>query len=49
MRNELVRRATMASPQAFQLRRAKKAIRSQGLEGLTDPFAEEPPGIWDLR
>lgn len=48
MRRELFERGVI-STQAFEAEAREKAIRSQTLEGLHDPFAEEPPDIWELR
>jgi Pyruvate phosphate dikinase, AMP/ATP-binding domain len=48
MRRELFARGII-TPQAFEVETREKAIRSQALEGLHDPFTEEPPEIWDLR
>ena len=48
MRRELFARGVI-TPQAFEAESREKAIRSQTLEGLHDPFAEEPPEIWDMR
>jgi hypothetical protein len=48
MRRELFARGII-SPQAFETETREKAIRSQVLEGLHDPFTEEPPEIWELR
>ena len=48
MRRELFARGVI-TPQAFEAETREKAIRSQTLEGLHDPFTEEPPEIWDLR
>ena len=48
MRRELFARGVITA-QAFEAEAREKAIRSQTLEGLHDPFTEEPPEIWDLR
>ncbi len=48
MRRELFTRGVI-TPLAFEAEIREKAIRSQALEGLHDPFAEEPPEIWDVR
>jgi hypothetical protein len=48
MRRELFARGVITS-QAFEAEAREKAIHSQTLEGLHDPFAEEPPEIWDKR
>jgi hypothetical protein len=48
MRRELFRRGVISS-QAFEAEVRERAIRSQALEGLHDPFAEEPTDIWELR
>lgn len=48
MRRELFARGII-TPNAFETEMREKAIRSQALEGLHDPFTEEPPEIWDLR
>src|SRR5512136_2247287 len=48
MRRELFARGII-TPQAFETEMREKAIRSQTLEGLHDPFTEEPPEIWELR
>ncbi|NLG71994.1 MAG: hypothetical protein GX495_08145 [Chloroflexi bacterium] len=48
MRRELYRRGVI-TPQALEAEVREKAIRSQALEGLHDPFAEEPADIWELR
>ncbi len=48
MRRELFARGVI-SAQAFETEAHEKAIRSQALEGLHDPFSEEPAEIWDLR
>ena len=48
MRRELFRRGVITS-QAFEAEVREKAIRSQAMEGLHDPFAEEPTDIWELR
>lgn len=37
------------SRQAFESEVRSKAIRSQALEGLHDPFTEEPADFWELR
>ena len=39
----------MIVPQAFEAEAREKAIRSQTLEGLHDPFSEEPAEIWEMR
>ena len=48
MRRELFSRGIIKS-QAFEAEAREKAIRSQALEGLHDPFSEEPADIWELR
>lgn len=48
MRRELFARG-IATQQAFEAEAREKAIRSQALEGLHDPFLEEPADIWELR
>ncbi len=48
MRRELFQRGVI-TPQAFEAEVREKAIRSQALEGLHDPFSEEPADIWELR
>jgi hypothetical protein len=48
MRREMFRRGVIKS-QTFETEAREKAIRSQALEGLHDPFSEEPADIWELR
>lgn len=48
MRQELFDRGII-TPQVFEAEAREKAIRSQALEGLHDPFLEEPADIWDVR
>ncbi len=48
MRRELFNRGII-SPQAFEAEVREKAIRSQAMEGLHDPFSEEPTDVWELR
>jgi hypothetical protein len=48
MRRELFERGVI-SPQDFEAEVRDKAIRSQALEGMHDPFAEEPTEVWELR
>ncbi len=48
MRRELFARGVI-KPQAFEAEVREKAIRSQALEGLHDPFLEEPADVWELR
>ncbi len=48
MRRELFARGVI-DPQAFEAEVREKAIRSQALEGLHNPFTEEPSDIWELR
>jgi hypothetical protein len=48
MRRELFRRGII-STQAFEAEVRDKAIRSQAIEGLHDPFAEEPNDVWETR
>lgn len=48
MRRELFSRGVI-TPQAFETEAREKAIRSQALEGLHDPFSEEPAEIWEMR
>ena len=33
----------------LKLEAREKAIRSQEMEGLHDPFSEEPAELWDMR
>ncbi len=48
MRRELFQRG-IVTREAFEKEVREKAIRSQALEGLHDPFAQEPPDVWELR
>ncbi len=48
MRQELYGRGVITQ-QAFEAEAREKAIHSQVLEGLHDPFAEEPSEIWERR
>jgi hypothetical protein len=48
MRRELYNRGVITA-QAFESEVRQKAIRSQAVEGMHDPFAEEPGEVWDLR
>lgn len=48
MRRELFQRGVI-TPQAFEAEVREKAIRSQAMEGLHDPFSEEPADLWELR
>lgn len=48
MRQELFRRGIIQQPK-FETEVREKAIRSQAMEGLHDPFAQEPPDVWELR
>lgn len=48
MRHELFSRGVITSP-AFEADVREKAIRSQALEGLQDPFSEEPADVWEVR
>jgi len=48
MRHELFDRGIITE-KAFEVQVKDKAIRSQRLEVLNDPFAEEPADIWELR
>jgi len=48
MRRELFDRGVITQ-QVFEAEAREKAIRSQALEGLHDPFSEEPADIWELR
>jgi hypothetical protein len=48
MRRELFERGVI-SQQAFELEAREKAIRSQAMEGIHNPFYEEPPDVWELR
>ncbi len=48
MRRELFSRGVIKK-QTFEAEAREKAIRSQALEGLHDPFSEEPADVWDLR
>jgi hypothetical protein len=48
MRRELFDRGVITQ-QAFEAEAREKAIRSQALEGLHDPFSEEPADIWEMR
>ena len=48
MRRELVQRGVITA-QAFETEVREKAMRSQALEGMHDPFAEEPTDVWELR
>jgi hypothetical protein len=48
MRRELFKRGVI-TPQAFEAEVREKAIRSQALEGLNNPFLEEPADVWEMR
>lgn len=48
MRRELFVRGVI-SPQVFEAEVRERAIRSQELEALLDPFADEPADIWEMR
>ncbi len=48
MRRELFGRGVITQ-QAFEAEAREKAIRSQAMEGLHDPFSEEPADIWEMR
>ncbi|HEY5671744.1 MAG TPA: PEP/pyruvate-binding domain-containing protein, partial [Anaerolineales bacterium] len=48
MRRELFERGVI-SLQAFEAEVREKAIRSQSMEGVNNPFSEEPADIWELR
>lgn len=48
MRRELFNSGVI-TPQAFEVEVREKAIRSQAMEGLHDPFSEEPAELWDTR
>jgi hypothetical protein len=48
MRRELFERGIITN-QAFEAQVREKAIFSQSMEGLHDPFAEEPSELWELR
>lgn len=48
MRDELFKRGVI-SEKAFEAEVREKAIRSQALEGLNNPFAEEPADVWETR
>ena len=48
MRRELFKRGII-SAQLFEAEVREKAIRSQAMEGVKNPFMEEPAEIWDLR
>jgi hypothetical protein len=48
MRRELFERGVI-TPQEFEAEVREKAIRSQALEGLHDPFQEEPVEVWETR
>lgn len=48
MRRELFNRGII-TPHSFEAEVREKAIRSQALEGLHDPFSEEPADVWEIR
>lgn len=48
MRRELFSRGII-TPQAFEAEVREKAIHTQVLEGLHDPFLEEPTDVWEFR
>jgi hypothetical protein len=48
MRRELFGRGIITR-QAFEAEVREKAIHSQTLEGLHDPYMEEPADIWEFR
>jgi len=48
MRSELFSRGAI-TPEAFEQEVRAKAIRSQELEGLSNPFEQEPADVWQTR
>jgi hypothetical protein len=48
MRKELFERGII-QPQTFESQVRDAAVRSQELEGLRNPFEDEPAELWDLR
>ena len=48
MRRELFKRGVIAQP-AFEAEARDKAIRSQAMEGIHNPFADEPSEVWEMR
>ncbi|MFH2040579.1 MAG: hypothetical protein ABIJ65_14195, partial [Chloroflexota bacterium] len=48
MRQELFERGIIQED-AFEAEAHKKALLSQELEGLKDPFAQEDADVWELR
>lgn len=48
MRRELFQRGVI-SPAAFEAEVRERAIKSQELEALHDPYGEEPADIWEIR
>jgi len=48
MRRELFNRGVI-TPLEFEAEVREKAIRSQAIEGLNNPYAEEPTEVWELR
>jgi hypothetical protein len=48
MRRELFKRGVI-TPQAFEAEARDKAVRSQAMEGVRNPFTEEPAEVWELR
>ncbi|HLA97766.1 MAG TPA: PEP/pyruvate-binding domain-containing protein [Anaerolineales bacterium] len=48
MRRELFKRGVI-SQQAFEAEARDKAIRSQAMEGIHNPFADEPAEVWEMR
>ncbi|HWQ84619.1 MAG TPA: PEP/pyruvate-binding domain-containing protein [Anaerolineales bacterium] len=48
MRRELFRRGVI-TPQGFEAEVRERAVRTQAMEGMHDPFAEEPTDVWETR
>lgn len=48
MRRELYERG-ITTPQQFESEARQSAIQSQELEGLRNPYGEEPSEVWELR
>jgi len=48
MRRELFKRGVIDKG-AFEAEVREKAIRSQALEGVHNPFADEPADVWEMR
>ena len=48
MRRELFERGVITK-QVFEAEVREKAIRSQTMEGVRNPFTEEPSDVWELR